>query len=144
MKTKHYVYACFLLGAFSLSAQTLEIQEWSQAHPSVIFVESNDATTAYLENLEANNIQYIVYNEKIVSSDIAAFEAKNNPVPIKDSNEEAVLEIKTWMSKHRDVKIIKRSVYNQMELSKQAMYVEYGALILIGEEITIEDILNYE
>lgn len=144
MKLKHYFMAVLLLGSINLSAQTNEVQEWSNAHPAVLFVASNDATTEYLENLKTNNIDYIVFDQEVTLSDITAFEAKNGLNEIAEFEESIQIEIKTWLAKHRNIKVIKRSTYNQMDASKQAIYQESRALILIGEEITLEDIYSYE
>ncbi|GAB5416897.1 MAG: hypothetical protein Crog4KO_17640 [Crocinitomicaceae bacterium] len=144
MIAKYSLLVPFILASFCGNAQTNEIQEWSNANPTVLFVESSDATTAYLENLEANNIDYIVYDQEVSLSDITKFEAKNKPVSIADLDESEASEIKLWLSKHRDIKIIKRSLFDQMEASKQSIYLDQGALILLGEQITLEDINSYE
>ncbi len=144
MKATHYLLVPCILASLCSSAQTNEIQEWSNANPSILFVESNDATTAYLENLEANNIDYIIYDQEVSLSDITEFEAKNKPLSTVDLDESEALEIKIWLSKHRNIKIIKRSLFDQMETSKQSIYIDQGALILLGEQITLEDINNYE
>ncbi len=143
MYLKYYLSGVALLSLMGSFAQTNEVQQWSQANPSVLLIESNDATTTYLENLDANNVQYIVFEEEISLADIAAFEAKHKPTPIADLDESAAMEIKLWLSEHPNVKIIKRSLYDQMDAQKQSLYVDNGAIILIGEEITLQDILNY-
>ncbi len=76
-------------------------------------------------------------------ADIAEFEAKNKPTPIADLDESDAMEIKTWLAEHRGIKIIPQSLYNQMDAEKQSLYQDSGALILIGDEITLEDIRNY-
>lgn len=143
MLLKYYLTGATFLCLFGTFAQTSEVQEWTQANPSVMLVESNDATADYLENLDNNNVQYIVFEQEISMSDIAEFEAKYKPTPIADLDESEAMEIKVWLSEHRDVKIIKQSMYSQMDAQKQSLYADSGALILLGEEITLEDIHNY-
>lgn len=144
MKTKHCIIAAFFLGSLQLKAQTNEIQQWSQANPSVLLIESQDATNLYLEKLEANNVQYIIFNQKISLSDIAEFELKYKPATIAALDQSAAMQVKTWIAKHPEVKIIKRSLYDQLDVNEQTKYDNFGALILIGEEITLEDISNFE
>jgi hypothetical protein len=144
MKAKHYLFVAYFLGCLPLSAQTNEIQQWAEANPSVLLIENQDATTLYLENLESNNVQYIVFNQEISLSDIAEFEIMHKPTDIAALDPSAALKIKTWIANHREVKIIKRSVYDQLDASKQSMYDNLGALVLIGEEITLEDISSFE
>lgn len=140
---KHYLSVAVVFCLFVSNAQTNEIQKWSQAHPSVLLIESNDAVPAYLESLDANGVQYIVFQGEVSMSDIEAFETKRKPVPITDLDESEAMEIKKWLAEHRDVKIVKRSLFDQMDTQKQTRYVDIGALILIGETITVEDIRNY-
>jgi hypothetical protein len=143
MFLKYYLSGAAFLGLFGAIAQTNEVEDWTRANPSVMLVESNDATPEFLENLKANNVSYIVFEEEFSLSDIAEFEAKNKPIAIDNLDESEATEIKVWLSEHRDVKIIKRSMYDQLDSQKQSVYMDSGALILIGEKITLEDIRNY-
>jgi len=141
---RNYYLAAVTSFCFSgLFAQSSDVQKWTQSHPDVIFVESSDATPEYLENLEANNVQYVVYDHEISMLDIQDFEMQNKPVAIADLDETTAMEIKKWLAEHGSVKIIKRSIYNQMDSEKQDLYHTNGALILIGEEITLDDVNNY-
>mmetsp|Transcript_44591 Transcript_44591/g.59163 ORF Transcript_44591/g.59163 Transcript_44591/m.59163 type:complete len:144 (+) Transcript_44591:87-518(+) len=143
MKAKHYLLVPLILASLYSNAQTNKVQEWSEANPSVLFVENNDATEEYLASLEEKDIDYIVYDHEISLADIDQFEAKNKPVSIADLDETDAMEIKKWVSTHPDIKIIKRSIFDQMEPSKQSIYLNQNALILIGDEITLEDIRNF-
>ena len=142
---RSFYFTCsFLFIATGLNAQTNSIHQWIEAHPSVLFVESADASPEFLENLDLNGVDYIIYQEEILESDISTFESKTKPLDIEALDESEATQIKMWLAEHRDVKIVKHSDFKQLNDTKQALYQSINALILNGETITIEDINEYE
>ena len=51
--------------------------------------------------------------------------------------------LKIWKAEHSEVEIIRQSDYQLAGSEKQAYLESIKALILIGEVLTIEDVMNY-
>lgn len=143
MVRSFYLTLAAVFCTVALNAQTSEVQQWAEANPTVLLIENADATPELLKSLDAKKADYIIYFNELTISDIEHFETKIKPVEVDIADKDA-MEIKLWLAEHKDVKIIKRSFFDQLESSKQDLYESSGALILIGEEITLEDIHNFQ
>jgi len=142
---KHfYLTLLSLFCFFGVNAQNSEVQQWAERNPAVLFIENSDATTELISSLEAKGVEYIIYFDEISLSDIEQFEAQTKSEIASNLDEGEGMAIKKWLAQNSEVKIIKRSFYDQLDTAKQNYYESIGALILIGEEITLEDINNYE
>lgn len=131
--------------AYSNAQESTGIQSWAATHPDVYIVELqtyNSFTEDFKSKIDGN---VVVYNGELNLELLESFDQMksaqvNGDADIKGSGDE---EIKEWLGAHADVKIIKRSYYNTCDAATQELYSQIGALILIGESLTLEDIRNY-
>jgi hypothetical protein len=144
ISTRHLLaLGCLFLLSFSIQAQS-NTKQWKSANPTVLLIEESDVTPDLLKSLEDNKSSYIIYTNELKQSDIENFEAslKDNSEQLRMRESEAEV-IKIWFGEHPDVKIIKRSDYNNLNDDKKAIYEGEHALILETDVITLQDIENY-
>lgn len=139
-------FTCSLL---TIYAQSSEIITFQQNHPEIEFISQETFNNLSLDEIKLLGNHFILFNQNIESSDLSKFETnskkENNSTEqnkIK-STEEDNLQIKIWKKNHQDVKIVKRSEFEALSPQDQINYTNFKCMILIGETITIQDILNY-
>ena len=127
----------------STYAQSNE-EQWVKINSTVLLIEEADLTPELLNELEEKKTQYIIYSNELKQSDIDIYEASlnNSATAFKTANIQADA-IKEWLAKHPDIKIVTRSDYDNCSQDKKAVYETINALILETDEITIQDIENY-
>ena len=143
-----YILLLFATGILSMAcySQQSEIADWQKKHPHVLFVEQADYTPELKAQLKSFNREVIVYSDEITMGVINAYATQNeekSTIYTAERIEEAD-EIKIWLSQHRDLKIVPRSVFNVQPESDQEELIESDAMVLQGEKITLLDIENYE
>lgn len=139
-----------LLGALvahvSSFAQTSpEISAWMSSHPDVYVMSSSNYNATSSDFREQLADKIIVYSGELTIEVLEAYDSDKsyNSADTHAGKDSDAMEIKTWLGLHQDVKIITRSQFDSMSAETQQMYANNGALILIGERITIQDIRNY-
>lgn len=142
----NFLFVYFI--SFCSFGQQHEIQAWQKAHPDVTFINQDDLDQFSEKDL--NRIgKYIIYTDEIQLQDIEYYEAqKTNEVNdsqfIFDARDSEAAYIKTWISEHLDIKILKASYFSQLDSESQERYINSSAMILNGELVTVKDIYNYE
>lgn len=135
--------AFFLL--IKINAQETDyIKSWQQQHPNVVFVSNDsyhDMSPSERERLDNNEV--IFFSGEISLDDINSYDAsvEKNEVFINNASE----YLKQWISDNADVKVVKNSQYESSTPAQQEEYLECTyCMVLIGEEISLDDISNYE
>ncbi len=143
MYIKIYLISISLFLTFFSFGQTKEVQTWRNSHSNVLLIEENDANQEFLDILESKNQSYIVYSDHFTMNDIREYNIKNNVIVSNLSYTERN-EIKLWKALHSDVSIISQNDFDQMSVEKQQMYTNDNALVYIGEELVLTEILMYD
>jgi hypothetical protein len=133
------------IAVYSSHAQNSnEIAVWMSQHPTTYVI--SEANYDKMSQARKDQLQdrIIVYKNEITIEQLVAYapmkSANAQSDPARDSD---LAEIKEWLALNPDIKIIQRSQFDSMSQNEQTMYQEIHALILIGEEITVQDIRNY-
>ncbi len=130
-----------------IGQQDPRIVTWVSAHPSVyIFSEKNygQLSPDFKSRLKD---QVVVYKEKLTFDDLMAYEQSEKTAEVSQqtiSKDEDIQIIKNWLAYHPDVKLIRQSEFQAMTEDRKNLYLSLGAMILIGEYITVDDITNYQ
>lgn len=140
MKTL-YISVAFLLLGFGTNAQTeAQLAEWQANNPGKLVMSRTnyDLLDAETQKLIESTV---VFKDEIGFGifgigDTSLDEASSASYTERDF-------IKEWMAEHQDVKIVTRSQYNASRPDIQAIYDQPHIIVLIGEVLTKQDILNY-
>lgn len=135
------------IGMKSTFAQSdLAIQQWQNAHPSVLLISSETYANMDGETKKSIEGKAIIFSGEITIQDLnnAMQSEKSGEIEANGSSIESERDmIKVWLGTHTDVKIIRNSEFLSAEQIVQSAYLNDHALILNGEFITVEDILKY-
>jgi hypothetical protein len=145
MKIKLLLPAVLLLCAGSLHAQDPAVLRFQQAHPEVICIEAADLPRFDPYFLETYRSHILVFEKELRPADVEAFQMRQK-AGVATPNVAIVhqqQEIKDWLGMHPDVTIVPQSVAIGLTDAERLALEEIGALFLIGEEVTYEDIRNY-
>lgn len=134
--------------SFCLKAQNEDLLNFQQQNPEIVFISQDNFNLLTSEEIQLLGKNYILFENAIEKSFFSTISVsnKNTPTTVKSSNRsssEDDLQIKEWKRKHIDVKIIKRSVFDNSTIEYQTIYLNNHCLILLGESITLQDILLY-
>jgi len=131
-------FACLVFSsAFGQSDQHLAYQ---QAHPEALIMTRSAFNSLELSMQEL--IRYrVVYLEDLERSSELTQDV--TLVPSEDLHDSEAEFIKQWLGNNPSVKIVKRSEFDASSTEIQAIYMQAHALVLIGENISREDIVNY-
>lgn len=138
-----------LLPALSVFGQTENISDWQRTHPQVIFIEASELQNFEEQQIKQLSDNVIIYNETITQADIDAYvfqqKAASGEIQIMDTKDDAeMLFVKSWLARNRDVKLVRRSYFDQLDEHHKEVYLQANSLILAGEQITAKDIRSYE
>lgn len=90
-----------------------------------------------------NEMKLTVKGKVKIIDENSGFKTEN-----KDANNKSTSEneqaLKNWLAENQHVKIVKRSEFNVASNTQQEIYLTNGTMVLIGERITYEDIINYK
>ncbi len=133
---------CACASAFGQTSDN--VSSWASQHPDVYLISFENYSVLSQDMKDKLGTNVLVYNGSLTMENIEAFEQTKSIPSEKPSSEVADgQEIKNWLGQHPDLKIVPRSLYNSSDATTQQAYLEHGAMILIGETITLEDIHNY-
>lgn len=116
---------------------------------NISFISQDDFAHFSQEELDNLHGNYILFEgeltKELAESLIVQF---NNANKTNQSTEYSLKPeeqqfVKEWLSVHPDVKIVKRSEYLASPENIQNEYTKSACMILLGEIVTREDILNY-
>lgn len=136
------------LATYSIGQETT-ISNWQRTHPTVIFIEESDLENFSDSEFSRLGQSVIIYSGEITAQDLESYTSKmksaTSEIEIYDSpDKETIRSVKNWLAANRHVKILKRSYFDQLSDERKAIYLSSDAMILAGEQITIEDILAYQ
>jgi hypothetical protein len=129
------------------SAQAQSPTEWSQQHPEVLLIESQDASSELLARLDQSAALYIVYSDELLLEDIENFNESRLVKGISELLDPTLDEsefIKSWVTQNSSIKIVRRSYYDSLDAERRTAYNSKKIMILEGEIITFSDIKKFE
>ena len=143
---KSYLLLICALGTYLpiFAQNSPEVSAWASSHPDVYIVEYqtyNSFTEDFKNKIEGN---VVVYHDELSIQLLESFDQMKGIVNhSSDQKSSEDQEIKDWLGAHADTKVITKSYYDTCDSATQQLYHQIGALVLIGEVITITDIRNY-
>lgn len=129
-----------------IGQQDPRIVTWVSAHPSVyIFSEKNyeQLSSDFKSRLKG---QVVLFKETLSFDDLMAYDELEKTDEVSQQiifKDEDAQIIKNWLAYHPDIKIVSQSEFQAMTAEQQNMYITLEALVLIGEHLTVQDIMNY-
>lgn len=145
MKTKLLLLGATLVFSCRAVAQS-DIPAWQAEHPELIFIEKNDLPKFDPTFLALYERQVIVFSKAITQADIDGWILREKtrsqdavPTPVEQQDQ----LVKNWLGENPDVKLVPFSAAQQMTDSERSQLSADGALFLIGEKLTVEDIHAY-
>ena len=129
----------------SFSQNNSEVARWTANHPNVYIISYDNFQKMSEARKEQLKDQIIVFQGELKMEQLVAYSAEKSldePGTALSKDQDSQ-ELKDWLAAYSDVKIIKRSVFDNMNVEDQTMYLQQHALILSGEVITVQDIRNY-
>src|SRR5690554_3690442 len=137
-------FLCLITTYVSGQDNQAAIKVWQQQNPNVLFVSyERFELMSPEERVRLKSLKVIFYHQNINMDDIYAFD--HSTKTYEDANSPHADEIKRWLGVNQDLKLIKQSTFINAPASSQNEYMTcLKCLVLIGEFITMEDILNFE
>ena len=141
--------AFLVLFSLNLNAQNEDLLSFQDQNPEIVFISQENFNLLSTEELQVLGENYILFDKNIELADIKNFDISlktNFPINTKKYNKslsDEDIQIKLWKKERIDVKIVKRSVFEASSIQNQNTYLESHCLILIGETLTLQDILSY-
>ena len=134
-----------MLSLRSFSQQQADLIAWQKANPTALFM-TQERFSQLDEEVQQSIISSVIILEDlnfVVSREFEEEGSTSNTlgqveIDLSESN-----FIKEWLATHQGVKIVKRSEYEAEETDLREVYDAPHIMVLIGEELTIEDILNF-
>lgn len=126
-----------LIGFFAINGciaqESAPTEQFPQLRMSLSTFQMLDA------NLQKTIADYVI----IIDSDLKIVQDGTLSSPVRDSDDKNLI-VKTWMSENSHVKIVPRSQYNAADAEVQNLYDSQKIMVLIGEQITLEDIQIFQ
>lgn len=133
-----------IISAFSsFMSHSQTVEDWQKQHPEILMIQQVDATEFYLKSLDKKGIKYFVYSGEIKLEELETTFNYSNKTLGNNSSEEKANTIKLWLASNPDVKIISNSYFDSLTESDKEIYRNDNVLILISDDLTYEDIQNY-
>ena len=131
----------FLLFGLGLTAQTeTQLAEYQANNPEKLIM-----TRANYELLD-KSVQEIIASTIVFQDEIGLgiFGVGDGSITEAGSTQLTDVDfMKSWLAEHQDLKIVTRSEYNASRPDVQAIYNQPSILVLIGDKLTKQDILNF-
>lgn len=146
---KNFFVVVALCFAQSVSSQENSSSPIQTQHQQTTFIHVNDLANFSQEEIAMLKGNYVVFDgeltkEKMQQLLLASEMNKSMDVdPAQSLKPEEQQFVKEWLSQHSDIKIVTRTEYNLSPENIRNEYVKSHCLILTGEIVTREDILNY-
>lgn len=151
-KERVLLFVAFILSiAFkSLSQNEVDVFKWIDSNPDVVLINSKNLNEFSDEDLALLKNKFIIFNDKLKADDIVLYEKNKKSFETKievpaniinksDADADKIF-ITKWTLEHKEIKLIKKSEYNE---KNHDLYLADKCLLLNGEFITKQDILNY-
>jgi hypothetical protein len=135
---------------FAATAQKQELAQFQRTHPNVSFLSRETFQSLSSSEIDLLQNRYILFDQQMEDSDLSSYHTdktvRSSKGPIFLGTEMSVQQhdaVKSWLLLHPHVKIVTRSQFEAVSVFDQTEYVNHQCLILLGEEVTIEDINLY-
>jgi hypothetical protein len=142
--------AIVALTSFYCCAQQDNVINFQKEHPEIEFISLEKFNTFTSEEISTLKGNFIVFSEELSTVNLPDLQT---PSQLKNSNSNSskngeqslndLDQIKMWFATHADVKIVKRSEFNELSTEDQSLYLDNHYLILLGETITLIDTQLY-
>lgn len=133
--------------AMAWSQDEKAIQQWQSQHPTTLLISSERFAQLSADEQELLGTDLIVFNDKITLEQLEQYSAAKSgasgQAPQQDKDETAQF-IKDWLGAHQEVLIVRQSEFQAMTPEQQQKMIDFRALILTGETITQNDLLQYQ
>ena len=133
-----------------LSGLFLSIGAYAQSDALIAEYQANNPEKLIMthENYDLldTTLQALIASTVVFKEDIGNGIFGNGDLPSSVSSNVDLTDvnfIKTWIAEHQDLKIVTRLEYDASRPDVQAMYDQPHILVLIGNELTKQDILNF-
>jgi|GEM_PF-6173200 len=137
-----YFYPLVLFPALSTFAQEeTTIQQWQSAHPATQLITTERYTTLSEEEKQLLGTNYILFTGTVTMAQL--LEATPADQPFSPANPEEAQFIKDWIAAHPEVQIIPKSHYLRANEEERSEFEQANAMILEGETVTLNDVINY-
>lgn len=121
-------------------AQTREeIQQWQSLHPDKILLKK-EVYNQFTKDVQDKISNRVVFLEEITQEFALAKSEFGDGQTVRPEELEL---IKQWKADHSYLKLVPRSVFNNAGIEQQLAYQSENCMILKGEALTIQDILEY-
>ncbi len=140
--TKLLIYMSLSITYFSFG-QNESVEQWKNAHVSVLLIEQNDATPDFIKMLALKNQEYIIYQNELSEIDIQNYNLQKGK-SISSLTKEEKDEIKIWKATHPNVLIISQEDFNKMPEEKKNAILQQEVIIFQGEELVLTEIYAYD
>jgi hypothetical protein len=136
-----------LIVAFGMGnafAQTpSEIQQWQSSHPDMLLMSETNYNHLSKEMQTKLKDKVVIYTENANLQLVTADKANSQDVLEVQLMEADADLIKTWIATNQNVKVVPKSIYESASTEIQQLYDDNHSLILKGETLTKEDVINY-
>jgi hypothetical protein len=123
-----------------VNAQTREeIQQWQSLHPDKILLKK-EVYNQFTKDVQDKISNRVVFLEEITQEFALGKSEFGDGQTVRPEELEL---IKQWKADHSYLKLVPRSVFNNAGSEQQLAYQSENCLILKGEALTIQDILEY-
>ena len=147
MKKLLLTAALLVQSAVVFSQEEQAIQQWQSAHPSTQLISVSLYTSLSDGEKALIGTDYVLFTEKLTIKQLEASapSLKNTGVkaPSVLSMDEAQV-IKDWLGAHPEVWIVEQSYFQQANEEERLELETAHAMILEGEVVTLNDIINYQ
>lgn len=146
---KNFFVVATLCFTQSVNSQENNSSPTQIRHPQTTFIHVSDLANFSQAELAMLKGNYVVFDGELTSEKMQEMLLTANTnksldaAPAYSLKPEEQQFIKDWLAAHADVKIVTRSEYDLSAENIQNEYVKSRCLILAGEIVTREDILNY-
>jgi hypothetical protein len=148
MKFAHVLLPFLVQGGLYAQSDQQEIQQWQSLHPHTLLISSERFHQLSDRELRLLGDDYVLFNGAVSLNQLRQYDASMTSVSANDDRileKESSFYIKLWLAEHPDVMIIRQSVYESMDDTKQQECLNNPTiLVLQGEVLTLADLDNYE
>jgi hypothetical protein len=143
MKLTSIVFCLF--SVYVCSAQTDKYAEFQQLHPEYVFMSHTNYNSVSDEIKLILGDKVFLFNESIEEIELPNLIEKSQAEDHSLINSMGVPEnfVKIWLAENPTIKIVPNSQFSEVTVEMQQEYIDHNCLILSGETLTYDDVINY-
>jgi hypothetical protein len=142
--------AIFALTSCCCLAQEDNVVNFQKEHPQIEFISLEKFNTFTSEEIALLKGNFIVFSDELSAVHLPDLQTSSELKNINSNSSKNIEksfsdldQIKIWFVTHADVKIVKRSEFNNLSTEDQTLYMDNHYLILLGETLTLIDTQLY-